>query len=68
MAAAQGALRSPHRLQTHLIAAHGLGADDPSIAQALGMIVMPVGMPPFVEACATWLRLVEAGDMPRFER
>jgi len=68
MAAAQAALKSPQRLQGHLIAARTHGADDAAIAQALGLIVMPVGMPAFVDACAAWLRMAEAGDMPCFER
>jgi alkylhydroperoxidase/carboxymuconolactone decarboxylase family protein YurZ len=68
MAAAHAARQSWHRLRAHLLAACTHGADNASIAEALGMIVMPVGMPAFVGACATWLSMVEAGEVPRFER
>lgn len=63
MAAAHAACQSWGRLRLHLRAARRLGVTDETLAQSLAMVIMPAGMPVFVGACSTWLRMAEAGEL-----
>jgi alkylhydroperoxidase/carboxymuconolactone decarboxylase family protein YurZ len=64
LAAAHAACGSWDTLRLHLRAACDAGVGEPAMAQALALLVMPVGMPAFLRACEVWLRMADEGALP----
>lgn len=61
LAAAQAALRREAGLRLHIEAAYALGVPEPRLAEALSLIIWPVGVNHFLDACALWHDLMASG-------
>ncbi len=61
LAATQAALRRAAGLRLHIEAAYALGVPEPRLAEALSLIIWPVGVNHFLDACAVWQDLMVSG-------
>jgi alkylhydroperoxidase/carboxymuconolactone decarboxylase family protein YurZ len=64
LAAIHAACDQPWGLAAEIEAALGAGVPEPSLAEALSLVIWPRGVNPFVRAAAVWLELVRAGRVP----
>lgn len=63
LAAGQSCRRDWKRVAFHIVRAKQLGVGDDALIEGLTVCILPAGNPGFVQACATWRRLVEEGKV-----
>jgi alkylhydroperoxidase/carboxymuconolactone decarboxylase family protein YurZ len=61
LAAVDAALRRESGLAAHIRAAYATGVPETKLAEALSLIIWPVGVNHFLDACAVWHDLMAAG-------
>ena len=70
LAAVNAALRREAGLRFHILDAYRLGVSEAKLAEALSLIIWPVGVNHFLDACALWHDVMAAGEVtpsPRFK-
>jgi hypothetical protein len=63
LAAGQSCRRDWKRVEFHIVRAKQLGVSDDALVEGLTVCILPAGNPGFVQACATWCRLVAEGKV-----
>ncbi len=63
LAAGQACRRDWKRVEFHIVRAKRLGVSDDALVEGLTVCILPAGNPGFVQACATWRRLVAEGKV-----
>jgi alkylhydroperoxidase/carboxymuconolactone decarboxylase family protein YurZ len=63
LAAGQACRRDWKRVEFHIVRAKQLDVGDDALAEGLTVCILPAGNPGFVQACATWRRLVAEGKV-----
>lgn len=61
LAATNAALRREAGLAAHVAAAYAAGVPEPKLAEALSLIIWPVGVNHFLDACAVWHDMMATG-------
>jgi alkylhydroperoxidase/carboxymuconolactone decarboxylase family protein YurZ len=68
MAALQATLGRPWGLSAHILAIYRHGPAEDKLAEALSLIMWPVGVNHFLDACAVWTELMTSGRVTPSER